>query len=80
MVSGLGRIDYTSSIRLPDGFWNKVCFLRLNQVALRSGATTMKKQADHLIMNEVDNWEWDDFKPIAEAIDEIFRQKGWLST
>ncbi len=40
----------------------------------------MKKQADHLIMNEVDNWEWDDFKPIAEAIDEIFRQKGWLST
>ena len=37
-----------------------------------------EKQADHVIMNEVGYWERDDFKPIAEAIAEIFRQKGWL--
>lgn len=47
-------------------------------VALRSGSATIKKQADQMIENEVGYWEWDDFDPIAEAIDELFRQKGWL--
>ena len=47
-------------------------------VALRSGSAILKKQADYVIENEVGYWEWDDFKPISEAIDLLFRQKGWL--
>ena len=47
-------------------------------VALRSGSAILKKQADDEIENEVGYWEWDDFKPISEAIDLLFRQKGWL--
>ena len=47
-------------------------------VALRSGSTILKKQADYAIENEVGYWEWDDFKPISEAIDLLFKQRGWL--
>jgi hypothetical protein len=59
----------------PTEWWSRAY---AQWVALRSGSTTMKKQADHVIMNEVGYWKWDDFKPIAEAIDKLFRQKGWL--
>ncbi|MDG4549860.1 MAG: hypothetical protein P9G45_05540 [Candidatus Contendobacter sp.] len=47
-------------------------------VALRSGSAILKKQADHVIHDEVGFWEWKDFEPIAKAIDVLFRQKGWL--
>ena len=47
-------------------------------VALRSGSAILKKQADHAIHGEVGFWEWEDFDPIAKAIDQLFRQKGWL--
>lgn len=47
-------------------------------VALRGGSAILKKQADYAIHNEVGFWEWEDFDPIAKAIDQLFRQKGWL--
>lgn len=47
-------------------------------IALRSGSAMLKKQADHVIQNEVGYWKWDDFEPISEAIDALFRKRGWL--
>lgn len=52
-------------------------------IATRSGDTLMKKElesmlklADHKLLHK--QWFADDFKPIAEAIDELFRTKGWM--
>ena len=45
-------------------------------IKTRSGSAILKKQADHAIHDEVGFWGWEDFEPIAKAIDQLFRQKG----
>lgn len=59
----------------PSEWWSRAY---AQWVSLRSGSPVLKKQADQIIDREVDYWSWDDFEPIAEAIDEAFRRRGWL--
>lgn len=50
-------------------------------IALRSGDPLLKQQIENVFEDQVygsRQWGWDDFEPVARAIDALFVRLGWL--
>lgn len=67
-------------LRRPEELWARSYS---QYIATKSGSTDMKNQLDATLQSEhqgvrLTQWTHDEFVPVVQAIDELFRSMGWL--